>query len=229
MKRISYSISALAAVVALATGFAAVPARAAVFDVTVWTAKLASTLADLADMPGTTPTAHFTYTGSLDWSNYAPQNSGVGTGNFVKDFLKIADISGFTSGTHADPVAFGASSLSTNGDLYSSFFLITGSYATASAFTTPLLHDDGVSLYLDGSAVPIFSSPVETAVKLDSVLLPGGAHTYAITYVEGNGSPSVLAFTTAVPEISTWIMMILGFGGVALQMRRRNGAVSLNA
>jgi hypothetical protein len=36
-------------------------------------------------------------------------------------------------------------------------------------------------------------------------------------------------FTTAVPELSTWAMMIIGFGGVALQMHRRRRSIALSA
>ncbi len=35
--------------------------------------------------------------------------------------------------------------------------------------------------------------------------------------------------TSGVPELSTWAMMIIGFGGVGLQMRRRQGSVPLTA
>jgi len=37
------------------------------------------------------------------------------------------------------------------------------------------------------------------------------------------------AVASGVPELSTWAMMIIGFGGVGLQMRRRQGSLSLNA
>ncbi len=37
------------------------------------------------------------------------------------------------------------------------------------------------------------------------------------------------AVTSGVPELSIWAMMIIGFGGVGLQMRRRQGSVALSA
>jgi hypothetical protein len=45
------------------------------------------------------------------------------------------------------------------------------------------------------------------------------------------GSPEYLnvSVTSGVPELSTWAMMIIGFGGVGLQMRRRDRAVALSA
>ena len=36
-------------------------------------------------------------------------------------------------------------------------------------------------------------------------------------------------FSNAIPELSTWAMMIIGFGGVGLQIRRRQASVSLTA
>ncbi len=38
-----------------------------------------------------------------------------------------------------------------------------------------------------------------------------------------------VALTTGVPELGTWAMMIIGFGGVALQLRRRTGAMAIAA
>jgi len=37
------------------------------------------------------------------------------------------------------------------------------------------------------------------------------------------------AVTSGVPELSTWAMMIIGFGGVGLQVRRRNSAILATA
>jgi len=43
-----------------------------------------------------------------------------------------------------------------------------------------------------------------------------------IDYVEGNRAPSQRTFmTTAVAELSTWAMMILGFAGVGFLAYRR--------
>jgi len=36
-------------------------------------------------------------------------------------------------------------------------------------------------------------------------------------------------FSTAIPELSTWAMMLVGFAGVALQMRRRRSTAELTA
>ncbi len=224
-----FSLRALAVGVVLA-GLSAIPAQASV-SVFVWTGQLASTLADAADIPGGTPDAAFTYNGAVNWINNAPQNNCC-TGNLAQDFLNLGLISGFSSpsGAYGSLAGFGASSLSDNGDSYSSFFLIFGAYSTLTPFSGTILHDDGASIYVDSFGNPVYTSPGETSVITGSYTLPAGAHEYAVTYVEGNGSPSVLSFTTpAVPELSTWLMMVLGFAGVALQMRRRVGTVSVNA
>jgi hypothetical protein len=39
--------------------------------------------------------------------------------------------------------------------------------------------------------------------------------------IEGSGSYKVAGSTSAVPEIGTWAMMILGFGIIGCSMRRK--------
>jgi hypothetical protein len=68
---------------------------------------------------------------------------------------------------------------------------------------------------------------------------PGGEYnifTSNSTYILADNAPGVGSYipgtegtftVTGVPELSTWAMMIIGFGGVGLQMRRRsNGAAA---
>jgi hypothetical protein len=38
-----------------------------------------------------------------------------------------------------------------------------------------------------------------------------------------------IEFSSAIPELSTWAMMLIGFSGVALQIRRRRGTVAVNS
>src|SRR5260221_1415282 len=56
----------------------------------------------------------------------------------------------------------------------------------------------------------------------DSLQVPSASDGSFVIYRE------VGAFTQGVPELSTWAMMIIGFAGVGLQLRRRN-PVSLTA
>ncbi len=220
-------VLASAAAVALIAGFGSSSAMATIYDVTVWTGAPngvnSSTIADAADTPTGTAVAHFLYSGPIAWVNNQGQNQN-NSGNLAKDFLNIADISAFTSPTFADATAFGNSSLSVAGDAYTSFFQITG--VSAGPVSGTITHDDGASVY--AGLVAVYSSPAETQVLTGNFVLPAGAFT--IDYVEANGSPSILTFTTSgVPELSTWAMMIIGFGGVGLQMRRRERNVAMTA
>jgi hypothetical protein len=38
---------------------------------------------------------------------------------------------------------------------------------------------------------------------------------------------AIFVLTAAVPEPATWAMMLLGFGGIGLAMRRRRGGMAL--
>ena len=125
-------------------------------------------------------------------------------------FLTLANISCFTSATLGNGAsgfsAFGNMSLSIAGDAYVTFFLITGTYSGPIGTIT---HDDGATLALNGGIV--VDSPNETAAITDNFTNPGGAPVpFVLDYVSANGAPSVLV-VTAVPEPSTWALMILGF------------------
>jgi len=221
---------ASAAAAAIIAGVASNPANAALYLVDVWTGAPdgvhSSTIADIADIPTGAASAEFWYNAPINWVNNESQNHDS-SGNLAKDFLNIAAISNFNSpsGAYADVTAFGNSSLSIAGDAYSSYFAILGFNPTPAIAS--ITHDDGASVY----AFPgftVYSSPTETSVIAGNFFLP--ADLFLITYVEGNGAPSDLIFTTSgVPELSTWAMMIIGFGGVALQMRRRERAIGATA
>lgn len=214
-----------------ATMFSAAAANAAsVFTVDVWTGApngvTSSTIADAAHTPTGAANAEFTYTGAINWFVGGPQNTSP-TGNLAGTFIPSANISGFTSpnGSYAALADFLNSSLSIAGDRYASYFRIVGSYSSATSVSGSIGHDDGASVYDDlGNAV--YSSPAETSLITGNFVLPAGSHTFTVDYVEGNGSPSVLNLTIAVPEPATWAMMIAGFGMAGAMLRRRRTAVA---
>jgi hypothetical protein len=153
----------------------------------------------------TSPNATFTYTGPIDWST---SNSA----NLVSEFLNLGDVTNFNSATYASVTDFGNVSLSSAPFSTTSFFEITG----AGTFTGgSISHDDGASLYVDGSTVVDSAGPTSLDVSPFSGL-SDTLHSYTLDYVEANGAPSVLTFTTTggVPELSTWAMMGLGFAGL---------------
>jgi len=211
--------------VAAALALSAASANAAVYQVEFWNYDgggtfSSGTQADAANpVLLTKPTAIFTFTtpGSLNWQVTTPQGSPNLAGPFV--LFSGGAISGY-SGTITE-AAFLTTSLSSVGDSgtgSTSFFQVKGSGTFSGGSLT---HDDGASLYLDGSSTAIISQPVETSAELGTFTTPLGPHTFTIDYVEGNGAPSQLTFTTSVPEPSTWAMMILGFFGVGFVAYRR--------
>jgi len=212
------------------TMLSAAAANASVFTVDVWTGfpngVTSSTIADAAHTPTAAASAEFTYTGDINWFVGGPQNT-TPAGNLAGTFIPSANISGFTSpsGSYATLADFLNSSLSIAGDAYASYFRIVGSYSSATSVSGSISHDDGASVYDDlGNAV--YSSPNETSDITGNFVLPGGSHTFTVDYVEGNGSPSVLNLSIAVPEPASWALMISGFGMAGAMLRRRRTAVA---
>jgi hypothetical protein len=206
----------------------AAPARADVM-VSYWSILSNGAVTDATGTPASPADASFIYTGPLNWANAGPQN-GPGPFDLVKTFLDINSITGYSSPSgHIGSInAFGDISMSASGFAYASFFQISGFYNASGDVSASVTHDDGFSISVDGSSV--FSSPAPTSAITNNFNLTGGTHSFVIDYVAANGSPSVfnfnapdVTFTTAVPEASTWAMMILGFLGVGFIAYRRKG------
>jgi hypothetical protein len=107
----------------------------------------------------------------------------------------------------------------------------TFTVATAGTFTA--IHDDGISLFLAGTEnstnsndLLALSAASPTTAENSSVNI--GAGTYDLWYAEVNGLPATLqaSFTAAVPEPSTWGMMLLGFAGLGFAFRQSRRKVS---
>ena len=215
-------------------GFAVAPAAASV-QVRFWNYDAggtysAGTVANQGNgILATTPNAAFTYTGPIDWQNNAPN----GDPNLVSSFLNLSDVTNL-SGYGGSVATFGNVSLSTLGDncaTCTSFFQITG---TGNFSGGTIQHDDGASLYLGalpGPLTTVFDSGTETSEIPSAFTVAAGTHQYVLDYVEGNGSPSDLIFTTTggVPEPSTWAMMLLGFAGLGVAGYRSRKAASIAA
>jgi hypothetical protein len=77
-------------------------------------------------------------------------------------------------------------------------------------------------MYVDSYGYAPIYSPGETSVITNTASVSPGYHEYLVTYVEGNGAPSVLQ--VSVPEPSTWAMMLAGFAGLGFLGYRRNKA-----
>jgi hypothetical protein len=211
-------ISALGAVLAAMTALAG-PAHSTVITATVdfWSyqGNAGSTSAALNNpITLTTPTAIFTYTGDLNWNTSDPANT-------VGEFLNAASITSY-SGSITE-AAFLNTMLSSSGDGITSYFKLTGTISSPGIFAGTLTHDDGAVLTVNGHT--LVNTPGETAQDIEPFSDPGGFTNapFTLTYVEGNGAPSILSLdvTSPVPEASTWAMMILGFAGVGFMAYRR--------
>ena len=225
----------------LATGIISPkPANAVLLDVTVWNGapgSASSMTADIGGTPSAPVFAHFTFeTGPgfvLNWADNGAQNSA----GLFSTFFGSSTPAGFTflGGTVGSEANLMTTTMSTAGNGTVTFMQITGTYDFGSApgNNVSIRHDDGVSFYTTNGVAPgtpgfaigstLLHSPAETVAITDSFHL-NGPQDFLIDYVAGNGSPSILQ-VAAVPEASTWAMMIMGFFGVGfMAYRRKNGS-----
>ena len=216
--------------------------QAAVLTFTIWSGpndgSHSSDVAQVANTPGAGHVdATFTYnTGpglSLTFDNPAPQNH-TSTGDLFKTFFNSGsgtiNIGSFSSpdGAYGNLNQFLNANMSVAGNGNVTFMAITGSFNFGAGSTVSLTHDDGASFYTtDGLGIrqghvikTLYTSPQETTA-ITGNFTASGQQNFLLDYVAGNGSPSVLELNvTAVPEASTWAMMILGFLGVGFMSYR---------
>lgn len=120
--------------------------------------------------------------------------------------------------------------------LNNAYMLFTGDIflnAGANAFT--IAHDDGLQLSLDGGIgmvvnAPLPTSPVTTGFTITAP--SAGLYHFTMSYGECCAGPAVLQWRYAqggpvgeVPEPATWAMMLLGFAGIGLALRKSRTAL----
>jgi hypothetical protein len=126
--------------------------------------------------------------------------------------------------------------LSLGGFAQATVFRFTFTENIAETFSA--IHDDGISLFVAGTEtnnctiascpgdlLPTSAAQPTGAVNSSVNIGPG---TYDLWYAEVNGIPAVLQVTStpAVPEPSTWAMMLLGFLGLGFAFRQSRRKVS---
>jgi PEP-CTERM motif len=187
-----------------------------------------TTLPGPTPFTGPTANATFTYTGALNFNNPAGQNSNSsgdlnstfftsgggtinplsysGSGNFIPGNDHYGTLGGFLAGSG-----------SAGSFAYGSLYTIDLGVLNAGTVLT-ITHDDGASVF-QGSTRVNSTVAGPTTVTTDVVTL-GTTGDTILYYSRQNGTPSILE-VSAVPEPSTWAMMILGFFGVGFMAYRR--------
>ena len=114
--------------------------------------------------------------------------------------------------------------------------------ATTGTYTFHLSSDDGSRVFIDGSLLIDRGGPHGPSTTDGTLALTAGLHTFEVQFFECCGGPSGLDFSIplgttisspggggAIPEPASWVLLIVGFGGVGAALRRRRATASLAA
>lgn len=178
------------------------------FDINVYTYNAGGSApnasATVANLVGKTLTANVTYTGDIDFMTNGNSTTladflGSGTGSYVVNSGSVAGQ--MTAG------GFGTTSLF---DITST---ITGSYKAVAT------HDDGLSVYNNGSLVADSSYPT-SAIPTPFNLTSGSLR---MIYSAANGNPEQLNVQLSpVPVPAGGILLLSALGGVAALRRKKS-------
>jgi hypothetical protein len=170
--------------------------------------------------------------------NATPANVPAGTPDVT---FTVSSPIGFASGGAYTIGEFltsgGATVTSGSGELGNTLdntlFNFTGLVAVTTGESFVAGHDDGLTLVINGVTVIDAPGPTSFDTTPATYTGPSGTFSFQLVYGECCGAPGDLSIslplTSAVPEPSTWAMMILGFAGVGFMAYRRKSKPALMA
>ncbi len=169
------------------------------------------------------------YNGFAKWDVTEGSVDLIGAVNFFQFFSKAqgryVDLDGTPLGVKPTPASVLSTKTIFKAGTYTLSFLLAGNQREKTQKSTEVTLGD--------FSVVIGPLPEFTPLTLETFTFTttGGKLTFTElgkSDLKGNILDDVV-LTTAVPELSTWAMMLLGFGLVGLQVRRRSGGTRFNA
>jgi hypothetical protein len=169
------------------------------------------------------------YSATLTGPNESPPNASPGTGSATvtidtdaNTMLVFVTFSGLTSGTTAShihaptPSAFsGTAGVATTVPTFPGFPL-----GVTSGTYNPIAFDLlATSTYNPAYVTANGGTPASAEAALLSAIASG--QSYLNIHTTNFGGGEIRGFLVAVPEPASWAMMLLGFGGIGLALRRR--------
>lgn len=149
--------------------------------------------------------------------------------------INFTDAPSFNSDTTTVGEFLGNPALS-SATLDNAYFLFTGQiFLNAGANLFTITHDDGLQLSIDGGVGMVVNQPGPTspvATNFTATAPATGTYNFTLSYGECCGGPAELSWlfngapVGGVPEPSTWAMMLIGFAGIGIAIRRSKPAIT---